>query len=305
MSYFILIILALLLDAIFGEPKWLWSRVPHPVQIMGSAISALDERANSGNGRRFKGAFGFVALLAGFTSIGYGIAALPDYDVLEVLGAAILIGHKSLVQHVAAVATALEQDIVAGRKAVSMIVGRETKNIDEPAVTRAAIESAAENFSDGVVAPVFWFALFGLPGIVAYKFVNTADSMIGHRNEKYEEFGWAAARLDDVMNYIPARITSGLIIFATASKAALEVVRSDSGQHRSPNAGWPESAMAGAMGVSLSGPRVYGGVQTKDPYVNAAGRKDLGPDDIRRSVRILWKSWAGLLGLLFVIWLLV
>jgi adenosylcobinamide-phosphate synthase len=188
-----------------------------------------------------------------------------------------------------------------------MIVGRDVAALDESAVSRAAIESAAENFSDGVVAPVFWFLLAGLPGIVAYKLVNTADSMIGYRNEKYLEFGWAAARLDDVMNYFPARISAGLIAFATGSAEAIKVVRADARQHRSPNAGWPEAAMAGALGVALSGPRVYAGQLTDDSFVNKAGRTDLGAADIARAVRVLWQAWAlmlaGLaLGGVFYVW---
>jgi adenosylcobinamide-phosphate synthase len=179
-----------------------------------------------------------------------------------------------------------------------MIVGRDVAALDESAVARAAIESAAENFSDGVVAPVFWFVLAGLPGIVAYKLVNTADSMIGHRNERYAQFGWAAARLDDVMNYIPARLAAGLIALAMAAPEALDVMRADAGHHRSPNAGWPEAAMAGALGVALSGPRVYGGQRTNDRFVNPAGRRDLGSAEIAAAVRVLWRAWALMLVLL-------
>ena len=288
----VLISVALLLDSLMGEPRWLWSRLPHPVRIMGVCISKIDGALNSGSFKRAKGVAALLALLALFTGVGWGLALLPDRGVVEIVGAAILIGHRSLVQHVAEVGAALRRGLDEGRQAVSMIVGRDVAALDESAVSRAAIESAAENFSDGVVAPVFWFLLGGLPGIVAYKLVNTADSMIGHRSEKYLEFGWAAARLDDVMNYIPARISAGLIALATGSTKALRVVWADAGQHRSPNAGWPEGAMAGALGVALSGPRVYDGKLTDDLFVNAAGRKDLGPADIARAVKVLWRAWA-------------
>lgn len=292
---------ALLLDSLFGEPDWLWSKLPHPVQIMGRMIAFFDRRLNTGSARRPKGAAVLVLLLMVCVGVGWGIARIPDFGVLEVIGAAILIGHRSLVQHVAAVAAALEGGgLPAGRKAVSMIVGRDVATLDESAVSRAAIESAAENFSDGVVAPVFWFLLGGLSGIVAYKLVNTADSMIGHRNENYLEFGWASARLDDVMNYIPARLAAGLIALATGSMAAIGVMRSDARNHRSPNAGWPEAAMAGALGVALSGPRAYGGQMTHDSYVNEAGKKALGPADISRAVQVLWRAW-GLMLLCLVI----
>jgi len=289
---FILISVALLLDSLTGEPRWLWSRVRHPVQIMGICIAKLDGLLNIAPHRRAKGVVAVAGLLLVFVALGLGLAWLPDGGVVEILGAAILIGHRSLVQHVAAVGVALGQGLPEGRQAVSMIVGRDVAALDESAVSRAAIESAAENFSDGVVAPVFWFLLAGLPGIIAYKLVNTADSMIGYRNEKYHKFGWAAARLDDVMNYIPARLSAGLIALATGSMDAVNVVRADASHHRSPNAGWPEAAMAGAMGVALSGPRVYDGQLTDDSFVNAAGRKDLGPADIARAVNVLWRAWA-------------
>jgi len=279
-----------------GEPRWLWSRIPHPVRIFGLFIARLDSALNVARFRRAKGVLAMLGMLLVFTGVSWGVARLPDGGLLEILGAAILVGHRSLVQHVVAVGAALGQGLPEGRQAVSMIVGRDVAALDESAVSRAAIESAAENFSDGVVAPVFWFLLAGLPGIVAYKLVNTADSMIGYRSDKYLEFGWAAARLDDVMNYFPARISAGLIAFATGSAEAIKVVRADAGQHRSPNAGWPEAAMAGALGVALSGPRMYDGQLTNDSYVNAAGRKDLGPADIERAVGVLWRAWALMLG---------
>jgi adenosylcobinamide-phosphate synthase len=291
MDIFTQIVVVLTLDFLFGEPVWLWSRFPHPVRLFGVGISYGDCWLNKGTCKRAKGLFWVLGLVGLTGAIGWIISIAPDFGALEVLGAAILVGHRSLVQHVDAVAKALAVGLAEGRGAVSMIVGRDTQNIDESAVARGAIESAAENFSDGVVAPIFWFALFGLPGIMIYKLVNIADSMIGHRSDKYLQFGWAAARLDDVMNYIPARITALLIILATGSAQALKAVRQDASQHRSPNAGWPEAAMAGALNVALSGPRVYAGELTQDPWVNPDGEKKLGGLHIDRSVHILWRCW--------------
>ena len=173
-----------------------------------------------------------------------------------------------------------------------MIVGRDPDQLDEAGVCRAAIESCAENFSDGVVAPVFWLALLGLPGLIAYKAINTADSMIGHRSPRYESFGWAAARLDDLVNLIPARL-SGLLVAIVAPIAggttgtALRVMWRDAAKHRSPNAGWPESAMAGALGLALAGPRRYGERIVDDPFLNAEARKDAMPGDIGRALDLL------------------
>ncbi len=286
-----LIIVALLLDALMGEPKWLWSRIPHPVRLMGGMINKIDILLNKNTHKRLKGVLALLAMLVLVAGLGWGLTALPGGDIIQVGVAAILLGQRSLVQHVSAVGKALRQDLGMARGAVAMIVGRETKNLDESGVARAAIESAAENFSDGVVAPVFWFVLFGLPGMLAYKLVNTADSMIGYRNEKYLEFGWAAARLDDVMNYIPARISAGLLVLGGLAPKALAVIRKDAGQHRSPNAGWPEAAMAGALDLALSGPRVYDGQRTDDSFVNETGRKSLGPDDIHAAIKLLWLGW--------------
>jgi adenosylcobinamide-phosphate synthase len=208
------------------------------------------------------------------------------------LVASVFIAQRSLYQHVARVRAAFESGgSAAARRAVAMIVGRDPESLDQAGICRAAIESSAENFSDGVVAPALWFALFGLPGLLAYKAVNTADSMIGHRGERYEAFGWAAARLDDVLNFIPARL-SGLIIALAVPIAggsiatALRVMMRDARMHRSPNAGWPESAMAAALGLALAGPRRYGATIVDDPFLNAAGRRDAEPADIARALRV-------------------
>jgi adenosylcobinamide-phosphate synthase len=176
--------------------------------------------------------------------------------------------------------------------AVSRIVGRDPEALDEAGVCRAAIESTAENFSDGIVAPAFWYLIAGLPGILAYKAVNTADSMIGHRSDRYRAFGWAAARLDDLLNYIPARISGALLTAAApavggSAKGALNAMLRDARKHRSANAGWPEAAMAGALGLALAGPRIYASGRVEDAWMNASGRPNAKPSDIASALRLL------------------
>jgi adenosylcobinamide-phosphate synthase len=224
--------------------------------------------------------------------------------VLVVLVAVVLAG-RSLHDHVAAVATAYESaGITAGRGAVAKIVGRDPEGLDEAGLSRAAIESLAENFSDGVVAPAFWFALFGLPGLFAYKAINTADSMIGHRSPRHRDFGWASARLDDLANRLPARLSAVAIAMAAplaggAIAGAFRVVRADAREHRSRNAGWPEAAMAGALGVSLSGPRSYDGIVGDEPYLNEGGRVP-AVGDVRRALRVYTGAWALVFSAAFV-----
>ena len=286
--------LALLLDATFGEPKALWDRYPHPVVLIGRVIGWCDTQFNRGESRRAKGVAVVLALCIGAWAVGSAIAAIPDFGLLEMLGAAILIAQRSLADHVQAVADALRQSLMAGRRAVAMIVGRDTEPMDESAVARAAIESAAENLSDGVVAPAFWFLIAGLPGILIYKVVNTADSIIGHRTPRHEQFGWAAARLDDLLNLIPARLTAALIALAHGWFDATPILR-DAPKHRSPNAGWPESALAPVLNVALAGPRSYHGQLTSFPWVWPEGRRDIGPDEVDAAVRALWRTWGAMI----------
>jgi len=286
-----ILLLALLLDALLGEPDWLWMRIPHPATLMGRCVEVLDDRFNYGNNRRQKGVLIIGILVIGAMMIGGGVALIPDFGVIEGIIAAILLAQRSLTDHVGNVANSLRKGLKEGRQSVAQIVGRDPENLDESAVARGAIESAAENFSDGVIAPAFWFLLLGLPGIIVYKVINTADSMIGYRNERYEEFGWAAARLDDLVNWIPARITGGLICLAHWSEDAWDVMQADARLHRSPNAGWPEAAMAGVLDIALAGPRSYDGKMTDLAWVNPDGRKQLQPADIDNSVRALWRSW--------------
>ena len=296
----LILVVALLADAVIGDPERLWRRLPHPVVWMGMLIGALDRRLNRaawpGARRRLLsiGALVVAVAAAGLAgaAIEAGLRLLPGHVASIGLIASILIAQNSLYRHVAAVATAFDAGgLAAARRAVSLIVGRDPDSLDEAGVCRAAIETTAENFSDGVVAPAFWFALLGLPGLAAYKAVNTADSMIGHLSERHRDFGWASARFDDLVNLVPARL-SGLAIALAAPLAggsireALRSMRRDARLHRSPNAGWPEAAMAGALGLALAGPRRYGARIVDDPYLNAERRVDAGPDDIRRALGV-------------------
>ena len=297
----LILILAMLLDALLGEPRWLWDRWPHPAVLMGRAVAALDARLNRGAMRRVRGTAAVVVLVVGAGVLGGLIAALPFGPLWEILGAAILLAQRSLADHVQAVGDGLRISLADGRRMVARIVGRDTAAMDPPAVSRAAIESAAENLSDGVIAPAFWFLIAGLPGILIYKVVNTADSMIGHRTPRHEKFGWAAARLDDLLNLIPARLSAVLLALAGWRPDAARVVLRDAPRHRSPNAGWPEAAMAVVLGVAVSGPRSYHGRMTDQPFVHPEGRRDAGPDDIDAAVGLLWRVWGLMLALVALI----
>ncbi|MFE0756914.1 adenosylcobinamide-phosphate synthase CbiB [Inquilinus sp. NPDC058860] len=304
---------ALLLDALVGDPPWLWRRLPHPVALIGWGIGWLDRRLNQdGDAPARRRAAGITAtlllvLLAG--GIGWGLSALlralPFGWVLEIVVAAIFLAQRSLHDHVAAVAAACElEGLEGGRRAVSMIVGRDPQSLDLAGVCRAAIESDAENTSDGVFAPAFWFALLGLPGILVYKVVNTADSMIGHRTARHEAFGWAAARLDDVLNLVPARLCGALLALAAPFGgghvgAAWRAMWRDAPKHRSPNAGWPEAAMAGGLGLALAGPRQYHGTVVPDAWMGDGGRAEATPRDIRRALAVT--SGAGVIMVLVTV----
>ncbi len=295
-----ILVAALLLDAAFGEPRLLWDRLPHPAVLMGRLVGWFDRRFNRGQSLRLRGVGVTLALVVIGLTIGWLIQAIPDHGVVEVIVLAILLAQKSLVEHVRAVATALRRSVAEGRASVAMIVGRDTTDMIGPDIARAAIESAAENLSDGVVAPVFWYLVLGLPGIVAYKLVNTADSMIGHMTPRYQQFGWASARLDDVLNLIPARLTALMIALTHGWVDPAPILR-DAPKHRSPNAGWPESAMAPVLNVALSGPRSYHGVRKDYPWVWPEGRRDPGPDEIDAAANALWRVWAVLLAVAVVV----
>lgn len=283
------LVFAMLLDAIFGEPCFLWDRLPHPAVLMGRLVAFLDRTLNMGNDRKSKGVLALAILCFSAAVLGSVLSQLGW--VIEIIVAAILLAQKSLVDHVKAVATGLRISIAQGRFAVSMIVSRDTKDMTESQIARAAIESAAENFSDGVIAPAFWFLIGGLPAMLVYKFVNTADSMIGYKTKKYLEFGWASARFDDVLNWIPARISMLLIVAFAKQPINLKAIISEAKQHKSPNAGWPEAAMARAIDVALAGPRSYDGKLQQLPWVNETGRQSITANDVDSATRILWRTW--------------
>jgi adenosylcobinamide-phosphate synthase len=296
------VLCALLIEAGFGYPASLLHRIKHPVMWMGALIESLDSRLNHPSTheakRRQNGWIALSLLLAASVlptiAVQYIMLQLPGPIALVVLAclASTLIAQKSLYQHVAAVSDALDaHGLAAGRKAVAEIVGRDTRILDESGVARSAIESLAENFSDGVVAPSFWGVLLGLPGMVAYKAINTADSMIGHRTLRHQAFGYASAKVDDVVNLPASRLAALWIALAAwfhddaDVRRALETVRKDAHRHRSPNAGWPEAAMAGALGLKLSGPRVYHGALTEDDWIGE-GREEASAADIRRALGV-------------------
>lgn len=285
--------IALILDALFGEPEWLWRRWPHPAVMMGALIARIDRQFNDGAARRWRGIVAMALLSAGAWALGLVLETLPA--VAQAIVVAILLAQRSLSDHLRDVARALRRDLPEGRRMVARIVGRDVETLDRSDVARAAIESGAENLSDGIVAPALWFLVFGLPGLIFYKITNTADSMIGYRTERHAEFGWAAARLDDVVNWLPARATAALIAVGHASRGAIRIARRDARLHRSPNAGWPEAAMAGVLNVALAGPRYYHGELTAYPFVHPEGRKTLCPQDIEAAIRVLWRVWLLLL----------
>ncbi len=274
-----------MVEAVFGYPDRLFALVRHPVVWAGALIGVLD-RALNDRTHRWRGVLAVAVLLAAAILPAALIQAVAPALVTAVLASSLL-AQRSLHAYVAAVASALETGgLPAGRKAVAHIVGRDPETLDEAGVVRAAIESLAENFSDGVVAPAFWCAVAGLPGIAAYKAANTADSMIGHRTPKHEAFGWAAARLDDVVNLPASRLSALWLALASGRPVAvMRVVLRDARKHRSPNAGWPESAMAAALGLRLAGPRVYGGVSVDDAWMGD-GTPDASVADLRAALRV-------------------
>lgn len=293
------LLIGLLIEAVFAWPARIHAVVGHPVTWLGALIGRLDAWLNNDRGTDFQRrcwgmlAAGFTILLAGF--IGWAIAAVLPQGIAGVILAGLivwpLLAARSLYDHVAAVAEPLGKgDIGEARQAVAMIVGRDPEQLDEAGVGRAALESLAENASDGVVAPLFWGLLLGLPGIAAYKAINTLDSMIGHRTPRHEAFGWFAARIDDVANWVPARLT-GLFFVVVGGRffEAFKCMARDASQHRSPNAGWPEAAMAGSLGVRMSGPRVYEDHIAEEPWLNVEGG-EVTPTALRQGLVVFVRA---------------
>lgn len=302
-----------MIELAFGYPERLFKAIGHPVTWIGALISWLDAKLNHGSdsARRWKGIIAAILVVSIPALVGCLLQKLAGPGwlglVVTALAGSTLLAQRSLDRHVAAVADALDGGgLPAGRIAVSQIVGRDPDRLDEAGVCRAAIESLAENFSDGVVAPAFWLGVGGLAGGAAYKAANTADSMIGHRNERYLHFGWAAARFDDIINLPASRLSALLFVTAAAfvpgasCADAAAAIRRDARRHRSPNAGWPESAMAGALGLSLAGPRVYGGQMVDDAAMGEGGRREATSQDIRNALRLSRIANAQLLALFAV-----
>lgn len=302
MSFAAAMLIAMAIDAAIGWPNALYARIGHPVTWIGRLISTLDHRWNDDTAtqgkRQFMGVLAALVVILGTGLLALLVARLlPDTwlgTVIMGLLAWPLVALRAMHQHVAAVVTPLEAgDLPSARYEVSMIVGRDPSQLDAAGVARAATESLAENTSDGIVAPVFWGAVAGLPGIAAYKAINTLDSMIGHRTPRHSAFGWASARIDDVVNLAPARLTGTMFALASAQpRRALAVMFRDARHHRSPNAGWPEAAMAGALGVRLSGPRAYGDTVSDEPWVND-GAPDPGPRDLRKALALYRRAMLG------------
>ncbi|SFK73416.1 adenosylcobinamide-phosphate synthase CbiB [Methylocapsa palsarum] len=298
--------LALAIEACAGYPRWLFRAIGHPVTWIGALIACLDARLNRENWpftrRRVAGFAALAAILAAAGGCAHGLglllAALPRPlgFIASALIASSLIAQRSLSSHVLAVADALDDEGVgAGRRAVAAIVGRDVADLDEAGIARAAIESLAENFSDGIVAPLFWLTLGGLAGGACYKAVNTADSMIGHRTARHDAFGYSSAKLDDLLNLVPARLsvlwvgTAACVIPGASATSVFRIAWRDAAGRASPNAGWPEAAFAGALRLRLGGPRSYGAVKIEDGWIGE-GKERAGSADIRRALRLYW--WA-------------
>ena len=303
-----ILVAALLLDALVGDPHWLWGRVPHPVVLFGWTISMLERLFNrprlariniTGRMRRSLGVLVILMLVGGAATVGGAIAAvastvgMPLTVSVELLLVAILLAGRSLADHARAVATALEDGTLEeARFAVAKIVGRNPESLDEPAISRATIESIAENLSDGLIAPAIFYLTLGLPGIFAYKMINTADSMVGYRSARLSAFGWGSARLDDIANLVPARITGTMIAIAEPRKAwrSISVMLRDAPHHRSPNAGWPEAAMAAQVNLSLAGPRSYGLRKSSDREMNKDGIRTADHTHLVLSLELMWRT---------------
>jgi len=294
-----IVLTALLVDFLIGDPPWLYRHVPHPVVALGKLTEITERKLNTASNRATSIAAGClaVALIVGVavaTAVLLRLWLFEPFEygwLLEAIIASSLLAFRSLYDHAKAVARGLCHGLDAGRDAVRHVVGRDPQSLDEAGVSRAAIESVAENFSDAVVVPVFWYVLGGLPGLFAYKAINTLDSMLGHRTERYRYFGKTAARLDDAVNFLPARL-AGLLLVASAfvlpganGRRALRVMFRDARKHRSPNAGWQESAVAGALDLALAGPRRYPHEVVDDAWMGD-GRADIGEKEIHETLRL-------------------
>lgn len=304
MTFAAMMLVALMLDVLIGWPGWLFRRFGHPVTWLGAVITRLEQILNTpGSWRRTRGALCVFIVVSIATAPAIGVQSLLPEPFGWIIAGILswpLVAARSMYTHVRDVARPLAaHDLGGARRAVSMIVGRDPNRLDKAGIGRATVESLAENTSDGVIAPLFWGAVAGLPGIVAYKAINTMDSMIGYRTPRYEAFGKAAARLDDLVNLVPARLTGVLFVCVSRRpRKGLRIMRADAHKHRSPNAGWPEAAMAAAIEVRLSGPRVYGNEISEEPWVNEAA-PDPEPKDVDHALRV-YRRTIGLVALILM-----
>lgn len=321
-SLFFILLAALIADWLFGEPEVIWSRFPHPIVLFGKAIDWVDEEFNLellSNAQRFRnGAISICVLIMGALVVGQFISqVLHTFGFVGLLieGAIVFVflAQKSLYNHVLAVADGLrDRGLRGGRKAVGQIVGRDPDLLDKKGIISASIETLSENFSDGVVAPAFWYAVFGLPGLFAYKMINTADSMIAYKSERHLHFGKVAAHIDDLANWLPARLSIIFIAFGAfciegieAAKTSILTAIKDAKLTSSPNAGWPEAAMAGALDIALGGPRSYKHEIVEQDFLNDAGEKDLLIEHIDEALEIFKIACCGLMGAVFLLALLL
>lgn len=319
---FFILLAALIADWLFGEPEFLWSRFPHPVVLFGKVIDWVDKEFNLeiyNNAQRFRnGAICICLLILGAVIVGQFISQLLQAFgfigvIIEGVIVFVFLAQKSLYNHVLAVADGLrDRGLRGGRKAVGLIVGRDPELLDTKGIIRAAIETLAENFSDGVVAPAFWYGVFGLPGLFVYKMINTADSMIAYKSERHLHFGKVAAHIDDLANWLPARLSVIFITFAAfcisgieTAKVSVSTAIKDAKLTASPNAGWPEAAMAGALNIALGGPRIYRHEVVEQSFLNDAGEKDLLIEHIDEALDIFKIACFGLMGVVFLLAILL
>lgn len=294
----LLLLFAIFIEAYIGEARLVFKFVLHPVVLIGRLIGMLDRKLNREKRSNMDRAVrGFITVLVVCTVVG-AVGAGVDWVsrnhpfgwIIELLLIISLIAQRGLFNAVRKVGVALrDASLEDARGEVSHIVGRDPAQLDQHGVARAAIESLAENFSDGVIAPLFWYVIFGFPGMIVYKAINTMDSMIGYKNERYRAFGFSAARIDDIVNYIPARLTGLLFVLAAiftphaSPGSALRIMFKDASKHRSVNAGWPEGAMAGALDIAIAGPRRYPDRLVKDPWIGT-GTAQVTHKDIKRAL---------------------
>jgi adenosylcobinamide-phosphate synthase len=289
------------IDCLLGDPLWL----PHPIRLFGNSIAFFTEKLNRGRNRRWKGAAMAFGLIA-FTYISFKIAFLLlrkyEWVYLAMAGIGVFYGlaNRSLIYESYKVMKALKnKGLEAGREQLSYIVGRETRTLNEQQIRTAVLETLAENLSDGVIAPLFFYALGGVPAMLAYKMANTLDSMIGYKSERYREFGWFAARFDDVINFIPARMTALLMVVLSFSWRGLAYIFRYGHQHSSPNAGYPEAALAGILNCRFGGPNVYHGQLVEKPYIGTNPRI-LTDSDFRKTCLLNFFTCLVFVGLICV-----